>query len=159
MLNNIIVNVIENVKISPNITLVTLYNTDVANREKIFRKLAENNINLDIISQSPCFGGDITLSFSLPDKDLSKTLEIAASFKTEYEKTEINICSNNLTISFFGAEIINTPGVAANIFGEFSRHGINIVLISTSDVSVSCLISKPDEVKAMKMLQEHNLVK
>jgi len=149
---------IENVKISPNVTLVTLYNTDVGNREKIFRKLAENSINLDIISQSPCFGGDITLSFSLPDKDLAKTLEIAASFKTEYEKTEINISSNNLTISFFGEQIINTPGVAAGIFEKFSQNGINIVLISTSDVSVSCLISKPDEVKAMKMLQEYNLI-
>ena len=152
------VNIIENVKISQNITLVTLYNTDVANREKVFKKLAENNINLDIISQSPCFGGDITLSFSLSDKDLSKTLEVAAAFKTEHEKTEISIWSNNLTVSFFGAEIINTPGVAAGIFEEFSQNGINIVLIATSDTSVSCLIAKPDEVKVIKMLQAYSLI-
>jgi len=153
-----IANIIENVKISPDITLVTLYNTDVLNREKIFKKLAENHINLDIISQSPWFGGDITLSFSLPDKDLPKTLEMTAALKTEYEKTEIKISSNNMTISFFGAEIINTPGVAANIFEEFSKNGINIILISTSDISVSCLIAKPDEVKAMKMLQGYNFI-
>jgi len=153
-----IAHIIESVKISPNITLVTLYNTNVLNREKIFKKLAENNINLDIISQSPCFGGDITLSFSLSDKDLAKTLEAAAAFKTEHEKIEINIWSNNLTISFFGAQIINTPGIAASIFEEFSHNGINIVLIATSDVSVSCLIAKPDEVKAMKMLQEYNFI-
>ena len=152
-----IAHIIENVKISPNVTLVTLYNTHVSNREKIFRKLAENNINLDIICQSPCFGGDITLSFSMQDKDLAKTLEIAAALKTEYEKTEINICSNNMTISFFGAEIINTTGVAASIFETFSEKEINIILITTSDVSVSCLIAKSDEVKAMKMLQEYNL--
>ena len=158
MLNDII-DVIESVKISQNITLITLYNASVANREKIFRKLAENNINLDIISQSPCFGGDITLSFSHPDKDLAKTLEIAAAFKAEYEKTEVNICSNNMTISFLGAEIINTPGIAASIFEEFSKKDINIILVSTSDVSVSCLIAKHDEVKAIKMLQEHNLLK
>ena len=157
MLNNL-KNIIESVKISTNITLVTLYNAHVSNRAKIFRKLAENNINLDIISQSPCFGGDITLSFSLPDKDLAKALETIASFKTEYEKTDINICSNNMTISFLGAEIINTPGVAASIFEEFSRENINIILVSTSDVSVSCLIAKHDEVKAVKMLQEHNLI-
>jgi len=153
-----IAGVIENVKIVPDITLVTLYNTDVANREKIFTKLAENNINLDIISQSPCFGRDITLSFSLPDKDLFKALEITAALKIEYEKMAINICSNNMTISFFGSEIINTPGVAANIFGEFSKNEINIILISTSDISVSCLIAKSDEVKAIKMLQEYNLI-
>ena len=157
MLSNL-KDIIESVKISPNITLVTLYNTHVSNREKIFRKLAENRINLDIISQSPCFGGDITLSFSLPDRDLAKILEIAASFKTDYEKTDINICSNNITISFLGAEIIKTPGVAASIFEEFSRENINIILVSTSDVSVSCLIAKHDEVKAVKMLQEHNLI-
>lgn len=161
MLENI-ADIIETVKISPNVTLVTLYNTHVSNRERIFRKLAENNINLDIISQSPCFGGDITLSFSLPDNDLAKTLEITAALKTEAEtkneKTEINICSDNLTISFCGAEIINTPGVAACIFEEFSRNEINIILISTSDVNVSCLISKSDEVKAIKMLQEYKLI-
>jgi len=160
MLKNI-AHIIENVKISPDITLVTLYNTDVSNREKIFRKLADNNVNLDIISQSPCFGGNITLSFSLPDKDLAKTLEVAAAFKTEqaeHEKTEINISSNNLTISFFGEHIINTLGIAAGIFEEFSRNGINIVLISTSDISVSCLIAKSDEVRAMKMLQDHNFI-
>ena len=153
-----IANIIENVKISPNVTLVTLYNADVSNREKIFKKLAENNINLDIISQSPCFGGNITLSFSLFDKDLPKTLEIIAAFKTEHEKTEINISSNNLTISFLGEQIINTPGIAASIFEEFSQEGINIILVSTSDVSVSCLIAKHDEVQAVKMLREHNLV-
>ena len=157
MLKNI-AGIIESVKIAPNITLVTLYNTPVSNREKIFRKLAENNINLDIISQSPCFGGDITLSFSLLDKDLAKTLEIAAEFKTEYEKTDINICSNNMTISFLGAEIIKTPGIAASIFEEFSLKNINIILVSTSDVSVSCLVAKHDEVKAVKMLQEYNLI-
>lgn len=157
MLKNI-AGIIENVKMSANITLVTFYNTHVSNREIIFRKLADNNINLDIISQSPCFGGDITLSFSLPDKDLAKTLEIAAELKTEYEKTDINICSNNVTISFLGAEIINTPGIAASIFEEFSRENINIILVSTSDMSVSCLIAKHDEVKAVKMLQEYNLI-
>ena len=156
-----IAGIIESVKISPNITLVTLYNTHVSNREKIFKKLCENNINLDIISQSPCFGGDITLSFSLSDSDLSKTLEVVAAFKSqqpEYDKTEINIWSNNLTISFLGKQIINTPGIAASIFGEFSQNGINIVLIATSDVSVSCLIAKADEVKVMKILQEYNFI-
>ncbi|MCL1792786.1 MAG: hypothetical protein FWG34_02845 [Oscillospiraceae bacterium] len=149
-----IAHIIENVKLSHGVTLVTIYNTDASNREKILRKLAENGINIDMISQSPCFGGDITLSFTLPDKDLPKTLETAAAFKLEKEKTEVSICSNNLTIAFFGAQIINTPGIAAHIFGEFLEFGINIVLITTSDSSVSCLVSKPDEVKAMKMLQE-----
>jgi aspartokinase len=153
-----IVHIIENVKLSPNVTLVTMYNMDASNREKILRKLSENGINIDMICQSPCFGGDITLSFSLPDKDLAKTLEAAAAFKSEREKTEVSICSNNLTIAFFGAEIINTPGIAAAIFGEFWNWGINIVLITTSDSSVSCLISKPDEVKAMKLLQGFNLI-
>jgi len=153
-----ILDIIESVKISPDITLITLYNTNVSNREKIFTKLAGNNINLDIISQSPCFGGDITLSFSLSDKDLARTLEVAAAFKKEHEKTEINISSNNMTVSFFGSEIINTPGVAAGIFEEFSQNGINIVLIATSDVSVSCLVTKSDEVKVMKILQEYNFI-
>ena len=153
-----IAKIIESVKISPNITLVTLYNANVANRGTIFGKLAENNINLDIISQSPCFGGEITLSFSLSDKDVAKTLGVAAALKSEYDKTGINISSNNLTISFMGAEIINTPGVAAGIFSEFSQNGINIILVATSDVSVSCLIAGSDEIKAMKMLREYNLI-
>ena len=153
-----IAHIIENVKLSHGVTLVTMYNADASDREKIFKKLAENSINIDMISQSPCFGGDITLSFSLPDKDLAKTLEVAAALKADREKMELSICSNNLTIAFFGAQIINTPGIAAGIFGEFLAWGINIVLITTSDSSVSCLVSKPDEVKAMKMLQEFDFI-
>jgi aspartokinase len=151
---------IENVKIFPNVTLATIYNvkSDVLSREHIFRKFAEGNVNLDMISQSPCFGGDITLSFSLPDKDLAKALEIIASFKTAYEKTEINIQSNNFIISFFSAEMVNSPGVAASVFEAFSQKEINIILVTTSDISISCLVAKSDEVKSMKMLQEHNLI-
>ena len=151
--------VIENVKIFPNVTLVTINNVNASNRENIFRKLSNGGINLDMISQSPCFGGDITLSFSLPDADLAKTLEAIAAFKTEYEKIEIHIWSNNFIISFFSAEMINSPGVAASVFEAFSSKEINIILVTTSDISISCLIAKADEVKAVKMLQEHNLMK
>jgi aspartate kinase len=154
MLNDMI----ESVKIFPNVTLVTINNVNAVKREHIFRKLSESGINLDMISQSPCFGGDITLSFSLPDADLAKTLEAVAAFKTEYDKIELQIWSNNLIISFFSAEMINSPGVAASVFEAFSAKEINIVLVTTSDISISCLIAKSDEVKAMKMLQKHNLI-
>ena len=149
---------IEGVKIFPNVTLVTINNVSALNRGHIFRKLSECRINLDMISQSPCFGGDITLSFSLPDAALAKTLEVIAEFKKEYEKIEVHIWSNNIIISFFGAEMQNSPGIAASVFEAFSEVKINIVLVTTSDISISCLIAKADEVKAMKMLQEHGLI-
>jgi len=160
---------IEGVKIFSNVTLVTINNVSALNRGRIFRKLSECGINLDMISQSPCFGGDITLSFTLPDADLAKTLEAIAEFKKEYERIEVHIWSNNIIISFFGAQMLNSPGIAASVFEAFSRGGdnsegeggdgreINIVLVTTSDISISCLIAKSDEVKAMKMLQEHGL--
>jgi len=150
---------IESVKIFHSVTLVTIYNmrNDNISRERIFRKLAENSVNLDMISQSPCFGGEITLSFSLPDEDLPKTLAVISDYKANCEKVETHVCSNNIIISFFSAQMINSPGVAASVFESFSRQGIDILLVTTSDISISCLVAKSDEVKIMKMLSEENL--
>ena len=151
---------IESVKIFNNVTLVAIYNMrNDDGRKSIFRKLAESSINLDMISQSPCFGGEITLSFSLPDEDLAKTLAIISDYKTNYEKVETNVCSNNIIISFFSAKMINSPGVASSVFEEFSNKGIEILLVTTSDISISCLIAKSDEVKIMRLLSEQNLEK
>lgn len=150
--------IIESVKIFNNVTLVTIYNMrDDNGRKSIFRKLAENSVNLDMISQSPCFGGEITLSFTLPDEDLSKTLAIISDYKSNYEKVETHICSDNIIISFFSAKMINSPGVAASVFEVFSNQGVNILLVTTSDISISCLIAKSDEIKIMRMLAEQNL--
>jgi Aspartokinases len=149
---------IENVKIFNGVTLVTIYNMrNDGGRKSIFRKLAENAVNLDMISQSPCLGGEITLSFSLPDEDLTKALAVISDYKANCEKVETNVCSNNIIISFFSAKMINSPGVAASVFEIFANHGIEILLVTTSDISISCMVAKSDEVKIMRMLTEQNL--
>ena len=149
---------IESVKIFNDVTLVTIYNMRKDDgRKSIFRKLAENSVNLDMISQSPCFGGEITLSFSLPDGDLPKTLSVISDYKSSHEKVETNVCSNNIIISFFSAKMINSPGVAASVFEALENQGIDILLVTTSDISISCLVAKSDEVKIMRMLAEENL--
>ncbi|MCL2099186.1 MAG: hypothetical protein FWH24_01960 [Oscillospiraceae bacterium] len=97
------------------------------------------------------------MSFSLPDEDLTKTLAVISDYKAKFEKVETNVCSNNIIISFFSAKMVNSPGVAATVFEAFSNLGIDILLVTTSDISISCLAAKSDEIKIMRMLSEHNL--
>lgn len=157
---NILHEIIESVRIFEDITIVSLFNTtnENLNREIIFSKLAEENINLDMISQTPFFGGDITLSFSLADKDFSKALHVISDFKNLHEKLEVKISSQNMIISFISAQMINTSGIASAVFGMFGQHGVNITLVTTSDISISCLIAKSDSVKAIKMLTDNKLI-
>ena len=111
-----------------------------------------------MVSQTPFFGGDITLSFSFADKDFSKALNIITEFKNVHEKLEVKISSQNMIISFISAQMINTSGIASAVFDMFGRHGVNITLVTTSDISISCLIAKSDSVKAIKMLTDNKLI-
>lgn len=151
--------VIDSVKITNCVTLINVYNIKSENngREYIFRKFAENNINLDMISQTPCFGGEITLSFTLNDNDLPSALTVISRINTEFGSLETNICSDNIEISMTGLKMTTTPGVADKVFDEFSKKKINIILITTSDISISCLIAKADEVKVIKLLEDNRL--
>ncbi len=105
---------------------------------EIFRKLAEENINVDMIIQNVGVDGATNLGFTVPEDEVEKTKkameEIEASQKVEYD-------SNVVKVSVVGVGMKSHSGVACTAFDTLAEEGINIEMISTSEIKISMVIN------------------
>jgi aspartokinase len=147
MLNN----PVTNISTVYNVALVTVDNlpNDMALISSIFSKIANEKINIDMISQSPPFKGKINISFSLPSEGIVKVISLLNSFKSTVPNLRIEIDSDNTKICVFGEGMKNIPGVAAQLFTVMAVNGIEVKLVTTSEVEISYLIYEKDIDKAI----------
>lgn len=143
-----------------NVALITL--EKVPNNTKIiseiFNAIATENINVDMISQSPPYSGTVNISFSIPSHNLSKAIVALAKFKKDIPQLRLDIDSDNTKISVYGEQMKDLPGVAAYLFTILANNDIEIKLVTTSEVDISYLISSKDEAKAIEAIKkEFNL--
>ncbi len=109
---------------------------------KIFAAIAEAGISVDLIVQSIRKEEDNDILFTVTREDLSKTLSILNEVIEEIDAKEIYHAEDVAKISIIGAGMANAPGVASTMFNALAEEGINIEIISTSEIKVSCLIKK-----------------
>jgi aspartokinase len=143
-----------------NVALVSVDNlpNDMKLISNIFRKIAYEKINIDMISQSPAYKGKINISFSLSAGDIVKVIGLLNSFKSEVPNLRIEIDSDNTKISVFGEAMKNIPGVAAQLFTLLAVNEIEVKLVTTSEVEISYLIYEKDIDKAISAIkQEFNI--
>ncbi|MBQ9097514.1 MAG: aspartate kinase [Clostridia bacterium] len=121
---------------------------------KVFSVLAKGNINVDIILQS--IGRDNTkdISFTVAEKHLEKALEILNDNKEAIGFAEIKHTDNVSKVSIVGSGMVNNPGVAATMFEALFEAGINIKMISTSEIKVSVLIDEKDSERAVSVIHD-----
>ena len=110
---------------------------------KIFRSLSNRSINVDMIVQNNFIERKKTnMTFTVPVTDLKNSLDVISSLKSEMEFLQV-ISEDNLSkVSIIGSGMRNQPGIAAKMFECLSAQGINIEVISTSEIKVSVLIDK-----------------
>lgn len=139
-----------------NVALVTVDNlpNDMLLISNIFSKIANEKINIDMISQAPPYKGKINISFSLPAKDIVKVISLLNSFKNNVPNLRIEIDSDNTKISVFGEAMKNKPGVAAQLFMLLAINEIEVKLITTSEVEISYLIYEKDIDKAISAIKQ-----
>lgn len=115
---------------------------------KVFSVLAKANIDVDMIVQSIRNNNDnITdLVFTVAKTDLPKAKTIVSEVGQEIEILGIVADENVAKVSIVGAGMYGYPGIAAEMFGALAGADVNIEVISTSEISVSCLI-QADKVK------------
>lgn len=115
---------------------------------KVFSILAESKIDVDMIVQSVRNNDEnITdMVFTIAKSDLSKAKSVINEIGQELGVLGILTDENVAKVSIVGAGMYGHPGVAAKMFSALAEVGINIEVISTSEISVSCLI-KADKVK------------
>ncbi len=127
---------------------------------QVFNELARQNINVDMIVQNVSHKRITDISFTVCKKDLLKTLKISKTISKRIKAQDV-ICDENIAkVSIVGVGMKSHSGVAAKCFWTLAKNKINIDMISTSEISISCVVKKPSGKKALKALhEEFNLAK
>lgn len=121
----------------------------------IFKEIAKNNINIDLIVQSIKYGNLNSISFSIHEDDLLKTKSVCQNLVETLGAKEIKTEENIAKISIVGVGMISKPGIAAEMFDALGQENINIKYISTSEIKISCVIEKHHADKAQAILHSH----
>lgn len=121
---------------------------------KIFKPLGDAGINVDDIIQNASELGYTDISFTVPIDDAEKALKILDDVKKELDIREI-LCDRSVgKVSIVGVGIQSTPGIAAKMFGLLGEAGINIDMISTSEIKIGCIINEDDVEMAVRILHD-----
>jgi aspartate kinase len=107
---------------------------------RLFRQLAERGINIDMIVQNTSAKGITDISFTVAKTDLDAATETCDAVKDEIGATEVTSDDSIGRVSIIGAGMKSNPGVTALMFETLSENGINIEMISTSSIRISCVI-------------------
>ena len=120
----------------------------------VFKLLADNDINVDVIVQS--FGENVNknLSFSIKTADLDEAIKLLNDHIQEIGAREIRYFDNLSKISIIGVGIANKTGVAADMFEALYENNINMHMISTSEIKISVLVDREDSNKAVNAIHK-----
>lgn len=109
---------------------------------KIFNKLAQAKINVDIILQSVGRDGTKDITFTVPQDNAKGAVEAIESLKESLEYNKVTVDESVCKVSIVGAGMESHPGVASTMFEALFDAGINIHMISTSEIKISVLIDE-----------------
>ena len=107
---------------------------------RLFRALADRSINVDMIVQNVSVGGHADISFTAPKADLPVSLEVTRAVADELGAGDVTHDAAIARVSLIGAGMKTHPGVAATMFQTLAESGVNILMISTSSIRISCVV-------------------
>ncbi len=121
---------------------------------KVFRALADAGVNIDMIVQNTSKQGTTDITFTLPKSDLPAADPILERTAAEIGASGIERDPEIAKISLIGAGMKSHPGVAADMFDALAEAGVNIEIISTSSIRVSCVIRASQVEQAVSAVHE-----
>lgn len=121
---------------------------------KIFKELSAAGISVDMIVQNVSHLRQTDISFTINKTSLARAAKLAKRLANEMNAGEVLKDENIARISIVGVGMKSHPGVAASMFNALAKQEINIEMISTSDISISCIIQKKFAETAVKALHE-----
>jgi aspartate kinase len=119
---------------------------------KLFRPLADANLVVDMIEQNVSTEGHTDISFTVPKSDLTRTMEVVETVVAAIEAGGATADESIGRVSVVGAGMKTNPGVAATMFEVLSSEGVNIEMISTSTIRISCVVAEDDVERAVRAL-------
>ena len=121
---------------------------------KVFQAVAEQKINIDMIIQNIGHDGTTDLSFTVSEKDLSSTVDIIEEVRRQIKIVTVETDSNISKVSVVGIGMVSHVGIAAKMFSALAIENINIQMISTSEIKISCVIDQSQTEKAVQMVHD-----
>ena len=122
----------------------------------IFESVAKKRINIDMISQTAPINNKVNISFTLPKADLKEALEIIEKFYSGKDKLSID--EDITKFSVVGIGMKTTSGVTARVFKVFKQNKIEVKMITTSEIRITCAIKQEDKQRAIELIAtEFNL--
>ncbi len=139
-----------------NVAKVTI--VDVPDRpgvaRTIFEPLADAGVNVDMIVQNVGHGGATDMSFTVPRAELSRGKKVLEPIVRDLGARELTTDASVGKVSIVGAGLHNAPGYAARMFGTLADAGVNIEMISTSEVRITCIIAEDELETALRALHD-----
>jgi len=120
----------------------------------VFRALAERAVNIDMVVQNTSWEGLTDISFTVPRAELVAAREVTESLSAEIGAREVLVDEGIAQVSIVGAGMKTHPGVTAMMFETLAKAGINIEMISTSPIRISCVVRAEAVDKAVRALHD-----
>jgi aspartate kinase len=121
---------------------------------RLFRALADRNVNVDMIVQNTSVHGTTDISFTVPGHDLAVSTEVCHGLVPELGATGVSSDDAVARVSLIGAGMKTHPGVTALTFETLAAAGINIEMISTSSIRISCMVRAGAAEEAVRALHK-----
>jgi aspartate kinase len=121
---------------------------------RVFRELADLEVNVDMIVQNVSDKGVTDISFTVPHSDLDRAVAAGETIAAEIGALGVTSDPSIARISVIGAGMRSNPGVAATMFETLAACGVNIQMISTSAIRVSCVVAEEEAEEAVIALHE-----
>jgi aspartate kinase len=122
---------------------------------RLFGALADDEVNVDMIVQNTSTGGATDISFTVPRADLAAAMHISEQLAPEIGAESVSHDAEIGRVSVVGAGMKTNPGVAAQMFRVLADEGVNIEMISTSSIRISCVVRARDVERAVQALHTH----
>jgi len=121
---------------------------------RIFRALADRSVNVDMIVQNTSLHGTTDISFTVPGVDLQASLEVARELVPEVGAGGVFPDEKIAKVALIGAGMRSHPGISATMFETLANEGINIEMISTSPIRISCVVRSDQGEQAVRALHD-----
>jgi aspartate kinase len=118
----------------------------------VFRAIADGSISIDMIVQNVSHAGATDLSFTAPRADLPRVRDVMERLVKEIGADSYTIDDGIAKLSLVGAGMKSHPGVAADMFDSLAGENVNIEMISTSPIRISCVIREADGERAVRVV-------
>jgi aspartate kinase len=120
----------------------------------LFEPLAEAGINVDVIVQTASFEGVTDMSFTVSGGDLPRAVALVQLVAEQIGASKLDSAADLAKVSIVGTGIQSTPGYAARMFRILADAGINIEMITTSDIRITCVVARTDVERAVRVLHK-----